>query len=302
MWTPSRRAIVLSAPALILPSRLIAAGLSGSITPQIGGGISNGFDGGVSSLASAGNSAQVQQFFNRLATLPTAPRQALYAALINGLVLDGVWPLLDVLTIAGADSATAFTNLVNGTYTATGASLPYTADTGFGQSWSTVLGFYIDTGYNLLSGGQFAQNSACFGAWHNTSLAANGSVLFLRTVPAVNDFLYMRFTGDIAIGNINNSGANVSGANANTVGAFSVNRSSSVAVQVYLNGTSIASSGASASTTPENSNLVIGFGGGAYLGTVSAWWIGASRSAAQEAALYARVHTFLNAINPGSFP
>lgn len=46
-WTPSRRRLILAAPALLLPSRLRGAGLSGSVTPQLGGGIAKGFDGGI---------------------------------------------------------------------------------------------------------------------------------------------------------------------------------------------------------------------------------------------------------------
>jgi hypothetical protein len=48
MWTPSRRRILLAAPALLIPSRLRGDGLSGSVTPQSGGGIGKFFDGGVS--------------------------------------------------------------------------------------------------------------------------------------------------------------------------------------------------------------------------------------------------------------
>jgi len=55
MSTPNRRTLLLATTAaLLLPSRLRGDGLSGSITPQSGGGIGNLFDGGISSKSSSG--------------------------------------------------------------------------------------------------------------------------------------------------------------------------------------------------------------------------------------------------------
>ena len=61
--------------------------------------------------AGGAESAEFQQFLSRISA-PTAARKNLYRALIDGLVTDGVWSLIDGLYVmSAADSATALTNL-----------------------------------------------------------------------------------------------------------------------------------------------------------------------------------------------
>jgi hypothetical protein len=241
-----------------------------------------------------GNSVAVQQFFNRLATLPSSAHQLLYANLIDGLVADGVWSLLDELCVAGADAATQLTNLVNGTYTIFGNGSAFTIDKGFTPNGTTS---YVNSGYNLSTGSLFTQNSGCFGAWQLTASGADGGSQICRTSADNSDFIYGQFTGNLMIGNVNNSGANISGANVSQAGCFAANRSSSSAMQIYANGALIASSNSSSSTTPENANLLFGFGVALASNWIyAAWFIGGSLNSIQQTALYTRLQTFLSGI------
>ena len=68
----------------------------------------------------SGNTPQVQQFFNRLAMLPSSGDQTAYATFINSLVPDGTWGALDALVVCAApDSGTSLTEMTSGTFTPT---------------------------------------------------------------------------------------------------------------------------------------------------------------------------------------
>lgn len=73
MWTPSRRALLeAGAASLILPGRAIADGLSASMSPQLGGGIGSGFDGGISGNAAVAVNPALANFMVDGASRPLA--------------------------------------------------------------------------------------------------------------------------------------------------------------------------------------------------------------------------------------
>jgi hypothetical protein len=240
----------------------------------------------------AGNSAAVQQFFNRLVTLPTASRQALYANLINALVSGGVWAFGDALWVAGNDAATTLTNLINGTTTAAISGVPtFTANRGFTCNSSVNI---ITTNFNPSTGGQnFTQNSGSLGAWELTSFTPASEIDFIRTVGGANEYVYVT-TGPSG-GAILSSTGFVVGTSTGTTGWFFGDRSSSSLQTVYQNNSSLATN-ATASQAPEN-GVLLWWGNAAGGGQQhAAIWFGASLTTGQQTTLYNALQTYLHAL------
>jgi len=108
------------------------------------------------------------QFFQRLATQPTAARKLAYVNLIQSLQAAGVWTQLDGLWIlAAADAATANTNLrpssPAGTLTPVN-SPTFAPDQGYTCSGGALS--RLNTGFNLGTlAGHYAVGSACMFGW-----------------------------------------------------------------------------------------------------------------------------------------
>jgi hypothetical protein len=237
------------------------------------------------------NSPQFQQFLNRLVTLPSAPRQALYSSLINSLVPDGTLSALDALWVAGADIATNLTSLVSGTFAGVVSGAPtFTVDRGFTCNNSVNI---ITTNFNPSAGGQnFSQNSASFGAWNLTSFTPSFEVDLLRLNPgAAADFLYI-ITGPQMGAQLNSSGAAQFASTGSTGWVFG-NRSSSSLQTISQNNTQLGTN-ATASTTPDNGPLLWwGNSVGQQFAAVS---LGGSLSSGQQTTLYTALQTYLHAI------
>lgn len=94
----------------------------------------------------AANSAEAQQFFDRLFTPPTpgGAEEIRWNTFIDGLVADGVWAKLDALYLwfAGANEGDALVNLIQGDYNSERAQ------------WSGAVTFTLNSGY---SGGNVAR-------------------------------------------------------------------------------------------------------------------------------------------------
>jgi hypothetical protein len=236
------------------------------------------------------NSPQFQQFLNRLVTLPSAPRQALYSSLINSLVPDGTWTALDALWVAGADLATNVTNLVNGTFAAAVSGAPtFTADRGVTCNNSVNI---VTTNFNPSAGGQnFSQNSASFGAWNLTSFTPSGEVDLIRLASSSADFLYI-ITGPQMGAQLNSSGA-AQAASTGTTGWVFGNRSSSSLQTISQNNVQLTTN-ATASTTPDNGPFL--WWGNSAAQQYAAVSLGGSLTSGQQTTLYTALQTYLHAI------
>jgi hypothetical protein len=271
----SRRAVIGGVAALSLSGGASKAALIGSRR---------------SLLASGGNSPAVQKFFNRLVTLPTVPRQALYSSLINTLVSGGVFSLGDALWVAGNDAATTLTNLINGTITAAISGAPtFTVDRGF--TCNSGVNF-ISTSFNPSAGGtNYLQDSASVGAWELTSFTPAGETDFIRALASGNTFLFVN-TGPVAGAQIN-SATDTHGTATGSTGWFLGNRSGASSQSISQNNVAISTT-AIASAAPAN-QLFTWFGN-AVAQQHAAIWIGASLSLGQQTTLYNAVQTYLHAI------
>jgi hypothetical protein len=191
-------------------------------------------------------SAEVTQFLDRVAT-QSGPRQVAYAALIDGLVADGIWAKLDALYIfAAAESATALENLKQDNYHCTVNGSPtFAADDGYtGVAASTTV--YLDTGFNpSTASGNYTLNSAHASVWCFEDHEGNGSeiAMGLSTTGfgAINVMMIPRFNTDDAHARINEAVSTVVTV-ANCAGHLLGSRTSSTAGEYYLNGTSLGTS------------------------------------------------------------
>lgn len=254
--------------------------------------LSAGSGGRSEAVGPAGNSAEVQQFYERLLTLPDASRQTLYASLINGLVADGVWALLDALYIfAAADSATSLINLVQSSFAASLIGSPtFTADRGW---LGTGIFTNINSNFNpSTAAGKFTQNDAMAGVWNRTAAAANvGPVINTAGMEAAIS-IYPRYTGDFRVYSINTDGnTNNIAAQVDSSGWLTIQRTAADASELGRNGSQLTTTNR-VSATVINSN--IHFVQGPWEGSAGA--IGKSMTAGQQTAIYNRLSTWMTAV------
>jgi hypothetical protein len=243
---------------------------------------------------SSGLSAQTTQFLDRLLTLPSTTRQDQYAALIDGLVADGVWSSLDALCVAGADAATTLTNLVQDSYGASYAGAPtFTADRGINPS-GTVS--YLHTGINPSTiTGNFTQNAAFMAVWNLGTAASNTALI--RSAANLNCEIWPQYSPPgVSLWMVNNSGGTENSASnpSDPSGFYLATRTASNATALYRNGTSLGTS-ATASTAPENNELLVGFSSPSSW-QMASWALGGALDATHATALYNRLQTYLHAI------
>lgn len=246
--------------------------------------------GGGSASGIAGNSAEVQQFFDRLITLPSAPRQTLYANLIDGLVSDGVWAALDDLKIiAAANVATAMINLKSSSYLGTLIGTPtFTVDRGILGTASTVT--CMDMGFNPANGVLYTRNDSFLGGWSLTATQIN-STLFLSPSGDTKITIFPRWSDGIAYNEINGTGVDAGpAAGADCSGWFHLQRTGSNATELFRNnvslGTSVLASGAVINETLRT----------AFKYQMSVLAAGRSMNSTLRTALFNRLTTYLTAV------
>lgn len=245
-------------------------------------------------------STEAAAFFLRI-TDPGTTRKNVYAALIDGLVADGVWTLIDMLHIYAADiAANALVNLKSSSFAATEVNSPsFTADQGYTGNGTTS---YVSTGFApSTGGGSFTQNSGCWGLWSRTSASSdNGSGTFSGGEATGVTLILCSATGPKALlGRCNTGGTDdVTSANVvtNGIGFRTVNRSSSSALQFYAEGSSVGT-GSQTSTALCTLTLRVGGTTGA-LDTrqYAAAVISGSLDATKSSALYTRLATYMTAV------
>ncbi len=266
---------------------LLGAGRGG------GGGGGGGGTGG----------AEATAFLARTTGLDATHTNA-YIALIDGLVADGVWSLLDVLYMfCTQDGTTALLNLVSSSFTGVTTGSPsFVADQGFTGADAAVATAYIDSQFNPLSGSpQYTQNNAHISAWSNTSAAstANGGCMMGSINPGTGTYtqIFPRYSDGNQYYRINGSAA--AGASTATAAGFCLaNRSGTTTLTGYKNASAVVGPVSDGVGTPPNRTVIVlatgnvasvtsGWGGQASMAS-----IGNALSGANITALYTRVGTF----------
>ena len=248
----------------------------------------------------AGYSTPATQFFSRI-TDPGTTRKNLYAALIDGLVADGVWSLLDALWLHASDIvATAKVNLTSSSYLCTQyGTVTFTADRGIAGDGSTG---YFATGFIPSSaGGNYALNSASYGVYDRTSSTASDALTQIGAQDSSNNrsFLLLNWTGLIA--DINASGLGSAITNSQHQGSWALSRTTSSLTTVYKNGSAFGTNTpASAALTTVQFYIcarnLSNAGYGYSTDQLAASWIGGGFTTTQLAALQARINTYMTGI------
>jgi hypothetical protein len=249
-------------------------------------------------IIAAADSAQALAFLARTSGLDGA-HIAHYKALINGLVLDGVWTKLDTLYIfATQTQATALLNLVSSSFNASLISAPaFTADAGFAGINGTQ---FVDTNFNAsTAGGLYGTNSAHMMLWGNAATVGDGNCQVIANA-ANGSHIYARFSGDtnayFRINCTSAAGASVASAH----GFYLGNRSGGSAWQGYKDSGTALVTGTDAASAPVNGTFTLpaGASGGqtSSLDQFSAFGCGGSLSAADVGNYNSRMRTYMTAV------
>jgi hypothetical protein len=225
------------------------------------------------------------------------------STLTAGLKADGSWAKLDRLWLYAAENATqASIDLVTRAAHTLHSSPTFTANTGY---QGDGIAAWIDTGYRpeVTSPTNYIQNSASFGCWVVVGGASSGQTHMGSDSNRVLIFQ----NGTVVSFNINH-GISTSFTFGSVTGLWHVNRSASNATQLYQNGSSVITD-TKASNTIDAWNLftlAVANNGSCtpqafFAGQLAMVFAGADLSAGASA-FNARIHTYLNSVNPGAFP
>lgn len=261
---------------------------------------------GVFTYTSAGGCAQSTAFLGRTSGLDGTHTTA-YTNLICGLVTDGVFSKFDGLWItATQDATTASLNLIStsGTLVPHGSPV-FTADRGYvGVDASTTV--YLDTQINASTfGGTFTQNAGHISLWSNNNVASPqiSMGMSLSSAAASISGIYVNYGDGNSYCAINDNGV-FPGVNATGLGHYICNRSDSISLQFYKNGSSFATTGnTSQSLTGLPTTVIlanndsasgVARGSAAQIGAAS---IGGSLFGGSDASnFYTRLRTYMTAV------
>ena len=218
------------------------------------------------------------------------------AALIDGLVSDGVWAKLDALyVLAQQNQADALLNLIGMNYSLGTVGLlrtiPFTSYVGFGPSATSCLSTnFIPSSATTPN---FILNSASYGVWGYA--ISPGNVPYISNGNGNQAFVY---TDNLFYARVNSPGsAGVS--SSLSKGLLAGERADAANVYPYQNGVSagpVASVSASVDVNPFFIGANPGFPSVGANQIFSAAFIGASLGAAGQLALYNRLRTYMTAI------
>jgi hypothetical protein len=232
---------------------------------------------------------------------------AAYKALINGLVADGVFALLDALYIFATNTTTtANLNLISTSFglTKTG-TVTFTADQGYTGDGSTG---FLDTGYVPFTAGlNYSQNSASFGAYvRGGRTTANNALTVMGTQEGGVKWAYL-----VPLTAASTAGADINGETfpnftlpSNTAnGLVSVVRTSSGSTNAYKNAssTSLGTPTDGSDGLSTNSFYICAYnsdgpGGNFSTDQISAAYIGGGITGAQHLLLSNRINAFMTAL------
>ena len=224
-----------------------------------------------------------------------------YAALICGLVDDGIWTKLDALYVfATQDQTTANLNLVSTSLGISPQGSPtWTADRGY-AGVENGSGVYLFNNFTP-SGTLFTTNNAHASVWSNSSGQSVGEQFSLFGGGGGIIQIEARNTSDQAKFFLNST-SGITVTSTNGIGFFAVNMSGGNTLDAYKDGSSvgtlsIAASGSWGGPLPYLASN--NFPGTVVHGTgnqISAASLGDSLTATEHANLSSRVHTFMTAV------
>lgn len=260
----------------------------------------------------AANSAEAQQFFDRLFTPPTpgGAEEIRWNTFIDGLVADGVWAKLDALTLwfAGANEGDCHVNLIQSAYNSERYQTSGVATYTQGQGYSGgAVNKCIASNFNPFSasGAKFTRNDASFGmliystATVGQSAIEDGARTGAGMTALSHTDLYPKYNTTIGYHNCNGTEETFPApdASADSSGFYIVQRTGANAGAVYRNDmVTPVDSTTSASTALFDSEIWYRVQHSCRMA-----FIGGSLTEAQRIAFKSRLQTLVTAIS-GVFP
>jgi hypothetical protein len=231
------------------------------------------------------------------AAMTIQPNRALkkaYNDCIVSLKAQSLWTKLDGVYLEDVhDAQAARLNVVNpGTFNLTAFNLPtFTAKQGYTGNGTTA---YLDTNCNpsTAPGLHFTRDNACIFAWHRENVS--DSALMGVSSAGAETFIKPAAGAGSGVFRVN-SGSTSSATLSDESGLFLVNRDSSTTVQVYQNGTSIASGASASAAIPSSDLFLLRERTNFSSGTVVMAGFGSSFSSTDAANLYTILSTFKTA-------
>ena len=244
-----------------------------------------------SSTSSVTYSAEAQQFFDRLLTLPTEARATLIAACIDTLVASGAWDRLDILKIFAAyDQGTAAENWKSVSFRSTalgGGSVDFTQDRGFKADGG--LAKLYEVYFPATSAVQYAQNDAFVASWVLDNLSANSYIV--DTNPQTNVFISPRWSTNLAFFRTNqNTGGQVAATDSR---GFWLSERTGANAQTFWRNDTLLITETLASSALTSSQIVSVAGASAGGRRAAAFVLGRALTAAQKTSLYSALSTYL---------
>lgn len=237
---------------------------------------------------------EADRVFGWMAEEPSTARKALGRTMVAALIAGGVWTRLDGLWLLAAHSqADSLVNwIAPGRFTVTVRGTPtFTVDRGW--TGNGTNGYLTAAGFKGGTGTQFVQDDASLGVWDEFAATSAAAVITVQASP----FSWVAPNQAGGFGHRSNAGSSGSAdVIANAAALYGISRSAAASYTTYQNGValaskSVASTGVSAGAILMLTNLSV------YLTTrISAAYVGASLTDAQNLALYNALNTFLTAI------
>lgn len=266
-------------------------------------------------LSAGGDAPQTTAFLARTSGLSGTETSA-YKALINGLVADGTFSLLDVLYIFATNTpTTAKLNLISNTFNATYSGVPaeatqFSADHGYTGNGANV---FLNTGYNPFTAGlNYAQSAASAGVYVlNNRTTATFETDFGVFDGGFNNAMWIMplnaGTNQAKI-NANSSGSSapaLAGSTAQGMTSFTVTGASA---QNFFRNANAAVTASIATTGLANGNVFIlgaNVGGSLFSGAgqsvpssdqVAAFFLGGNMTSTQQLNVHSRINAYMTAL------
>lgn len=232
----------------------------------------------------------------------------IFTTLVTSGKANGWWPKLDRLWIYAPGTAMAASISLVGPAAHTLVNSPtFTANKGYTGDGSSSL---INTGYNISTGTNYVQNSACYGVWVQANDSrTTGNPVYIGSNTA-NFSNFSRNSATQTNYSTNNGAAadNATMNPTNGIGLQHAERSSGLISTLYHNGVSVNSNVGQASAAPNNLvQYVLALNGAGTAsnwnnGTVGASFFGGSMGATIAANFYTDLHTALHSLSATNFP
>lgn len=258
---------------------------------------------GAATKAGGGDAPQTTAFLARTSGLSPTETDA-YKVLINGMVADGTFQLLDALYIfATNDITSASLNLISTSYTLTApvGNPDFIADVGYAGNTAN----YLNTGFTpSTASGHFTLNSSSLGTYVQSSRAADGGSIALGCTDGMGSYdIVSPFTTGSTVQWDINDGDFPTASIPSSKGALIATRTGTTASAVYRNGsaTAVGTSGSSSSLLISLPIWILGFNNSGVLSNgsndrISASFIGGGLTGAQAASINNRINAYMTAL------